>query len=96
MFDKKTSTKSTISTDSYNTQGKKKTNPYEVLFEKRQLAKSKELATHRPSTGVKLQNPAMSKGKKTKKNKAKPLPPAIATRDAVMLEQQFNLCNQIL
>jgi len=42
---------------------------------------------------VKLQNPAMSKGKKTKKNKAKPLPPAIATRDAVMLEQQFNLCN---
>jgi hypothetical protein len=43
-FDKKTSTKSTISTESYNTQGPKKINPYEVLFEKRHIAKSKELA----------------------------------------------------
>ena len=87
MFDKKTSTKSTISTESYSTQGQKKLNPYEVLFEKRHIAKSKELATHRPSTGAKLPNPAAKKSRKHQKAKAtKPPSPLIATRDAVLLE----------
>jgi hypothetical protein len=41
IFDKKTSTKSTISTDSYTK--KPAANPYEILFEKRNQNKSKEI-----------------------------------------------------
>ena len=87
MFDKKKSTKSTISTEFYSTQSQKKLNPYEILFNKRHIAKSKELATHTPSTGAKLPNPPAKKSRKHQKAKAaKPPGPLITSRDAVLLE----------
>jgi hypothetical protein len=64
IFDKKTSTKSTISTESSHTV--KKTNPYEVLFEKRQIAKSKEMGQQRPQ---KANNPPSGRNKIPTKKK---------------------------